>query len=254
MKETAGQCWTVSRPTQKALEHGFNAVSFHTESMRCEIEIFSFFIFCGVRWFRQSNKERWCAGVLQQQRPWCCEVNHYNSTTNKLKATLCACCSNLSCWLPSPSLSFMSDHYLFICSALSDSDQLLSGWESVEPRQFDARFSNIRHLSSEPAQSASSRHSQPSHWNHLELLLLTVSRLPRSLPALSSPSKQKQIELSWRQMVGVVTSVCVLSLTLVLRVVDDAGHWSEARSYNVYTESIQRLLSIQLWRQCWDHV
>ena len=48
-----------------------------------------------------------------------------------------------------------------------------------------------------------------SHWNHLELLLLTVSRLPRSLPALSSPSKQKQIELSWRQMVGVVTSVCV---------------------------------------------
>ena len=53
-------------------------------------------------------------------------------------------------------------------------------------------------------------------------------------------------------MVGVVTSVCVLSLTLVLRVVDDAGHWSEARSYNVYTESIQRLLSIQLWRQCWD--
>ena len=129
MKETAGQCWTVSRPTQKALEHGFNAVSFHTESMRCEIEIFSFFIFCGVdfRWFRQSNKERWCAGVLQQQRPWCCEVNHYNSTTNKLKATLCACCSNLSCWLPSPSLSFMSDHHLFISSALSDSDQLLSG-------------------------------------------------------------------------------------------------------------------------------
>ena len=55
-------------------------------------------------------------------------------------------------------------------------------------------------------------------------------------------------------MVGVVTSVCVLSLTLVLRVVDDAGHWSEARSYNVYTESIQRLLSIQLWRQCCDHV
>ena len=42
MKETAGQCWTVSRPTQKALEHGFNAVSFHTESMRCEMKFFPF--------------------------------------------------------------------------------------------------------------------------------------------------------------------------------------------------------------------